>query len=156
MHSGTTMEKGGFSLLELVLVSAIIMIFAALAAPRYGRAAARYQLDLAARRVASDLRLAQSYAKTTSSSRTVCFYPATERYQLQNVPAPDGAAGDYVVVLSAEPYRVDLVSAGFSESSLITFNGWGLPLAGGTVILSANAQQKTIAVDGVTGQVSIP
>jgi len=145
----------GFSLLELVLVSAIMVIFAAIAVPRYGTAAARHRIDLAARRVAADLSLARSYAKTTSSSRTVCFYPATDQYQLLNIPAPDGASGDYVVVLSAEPYQVDLVSASFNGSSEIAFNGWGLPVNGGTVTLSAGSQQRTITVNGETGQVGI-
>jgi len=60
-----------------------------------------------------------------------------------------------VVVLSAEPYQVDLVSASFNGSSEIAFNGWGLPVNGGTVTLSAGSQQRTITVNGETGQVGI-
>ncbi len=150
------MKAHGFSLLELVLASAIIVIFAAIAVPRYGMAAGRYRMDLAARRVAADLNLARSYAQTTSSSHTISFYPATDQYQLLSLPAPDGTAGDYVVVLSAEPYQVDLVSADFGGSDQVTFNGWGLPVSGGTVTITIGAQQKTITVNSETGQVSIP
>jgi type II secretory pathway pseudopilin PulG len=150
-----TGRHGSVSLLELMLVLAIVAVFAALAVPRYGRATARYRLDLAARRVAADLRLAQTHAKVTSSSRTVRFFAAIAQYELQNVPAPDGASGSYTVLLSAEPYRVDLLTADFSGATQITFSGWGLPDAGGTVVVSANGQQKTITVAADTGQVSI-
>ena len=150
-------RHGGFSLLELMLVLAITAIFAAMAAPRYGRASARYRLDLATRRVAADLRLAQTHAKVTSSSRTVCFSPGSAQYQLLNVPALDGASGFYTVLLSAEPYRASLAAVILSNgASQITFSGWGLPDTGGTVVLSTGGQQKTITVAADTGQISIP
>jgi type II secretory pathway pseudopilin PulG len=139
-----------------MLVLAIIATFAAMAAPRYGQASARYRLDLAARRVAADLRLARTHAKIASSARTVSFSVASEQYQLLNVPAPDGASGSYTVRLSGEPYRADLVSASFNGAPQVTFSGWGLPDAGGTVVVSASGQQQTITVAGDTGQVSIP
>jgi prepilin-type N-terminal cleavage/methylation domain-containing protein len=145
----------GFSLLEVILVVAIMAVFAAVAAPRYGRASGRYRADLAARRVVADLRLAQSCAKAASSSRTVSFSTGTNQYQLLNVPSPDGVAGDYTVVLSAEPYNADLTGANFNGSSQVLFNGWGLPNSGGTVVVSAGSEQRTIVVDGGTGRVSI-
>jgi len=145
----------GFSLLEVVLVLAIIGIAAAVAAPRYGRATGRYRADLAARRIVADLRLAQSCARAASSARTVSFSTATEQYQLLNVPSPDGVPGDYIVVLSAEPYSADLTSVNFSGGSQVIFSGWGLPSNGGTVVVSAGSEQRTIVVDGGTGRVSI-
>jgi type IV fimbrial biogenesis protein FimT len=155
MNRGAATIKEGFSLLEVLLVLAIVAIFAAVAAPRYGRASGRYRADLAAWRVMADLRLAQSCAKAASSSRTVSFFIATDQYQLSNIPAPDGAPGDYTVVLSDVPYRADLTSVSFNGNSQVIFNGWGLPNNGGTVVLSVGAEQRTVAVDGVTGRVSL-
>ena len=143
--------RGGVSLLEVLLVLAILAIFTALAAPRYGRATGRYRADLAARRVLGDLRLAQWYAKTVSASRTVSFSTTTDQYQLLSVPAPDGVSGDYTVALSAEPYRADLTNVSFSEGK-VTFTGWGLPDQAGTVVLTVGGEQRTVAVDNLTGR----
>ena len=134
---------------------AIMAIFAAVAAPRYGRASGRYRADLAARRVRADLCLAQASAKAASCSLTVSFLPATEQYQLVSLPSPDGVSGDYTVALSAEPYRADLATASFNGDSQIVFNGWGLPDSGGTVVIAVGAEQRTIVVDGATGRISI-
>lgn len=145
----------GLCLIEVVLVVAIMAIFSAIAAPRYGRATGRYHLDLAARRVAADLRLAQSAARAASSSRTVVFTAATDQYQLQSVTSPDGKTGDYTIALSTDPYRADLTEADFNGVSQVVFSGWGLPDCGGVVTLSVGSQQKTITVDGETGHIGI-
>jgi type IV fimbrial biogenesis protein FimT len=154
MNRGPATTEGGFSLFEIVLVLAIVAIFTALAAPRYGRASGRYRVDLAARRIMADLRLAQSSAKAASSSRTVSFSTATDHYQLSNVPALDGVSSDYMVDLSAPPYQADLTNVSFSGSQVI-FSGWGLPDQGGSVVLSAGAEQRTVTVDAATGKISV-
>jgi len=150
-----TPRNGGFSLLEVVLVSAIIAIVAAMAVPRYGRAAGRYQVDLAARRVKADLQQAQVYARTTSAPCTVIFSVGVNKYELANVSTLDRTAGSYTVTLAAEPYKARLVSANFNSASQVVFNGWGLPDNGGTVVVAVGTQQRTITVDSQTGQVSI-
>jgi prepilin-type N-terminal cleavage/methylation domain-containing protein len=73
MNRGAATIKEGFSLLEVLLVLAIVAIFAAVAASRYGRASGRYRADLAARCITADLNLARSWAKTRSQSRPVVF-----------------------------------------------------------------------------------
>lgn len=155
MNRNAVDKRRAFSLLELILVMAIMATFAAIAAPRYGLALARHRADLAARRVSADLCQAQSYAKTTSVACTVTFFAATETYQLLNVPSLDGRPGDYTVALSAHPYQANIVSADFDGGSQVVFDGWGSPDHGGTIVVAVGAEQRTITVDGDTGQVSI-
>jgi hypothetical protein len=115
----------------------------------------RHQADLTARRVATDLRQAQSYAQTTSASCKVTFYATTEKYTLNGVASLDGTPGNYQVALTADPYEAKIVSANFGGGGEITFDGWGVPSSGGSVVVSVGSEQRTIAVDSATGQVTI-
>ncbi|UCD48762.1 MAG: GspH/FimT family pseudopilin [Phycisphaerales bacterium] len=155
MNGKGTPRTTGFSLLELLLVLGILVTFAGLAIPRYGNAVFRHQADVAARRVAADLRQAQSYAKLASTACTVSFSVDTEQYQLANVPSFDGQPGDYIVDLSADPYNAKLISADFGGATQMVFDGWGLPNSAGTVVIEVGSEQRTIAVDGETGEARI-
>jgi prepilin-type N-terminal cleavage/methylation domain-containing protein len=147
--------RGGFSLLEAVIVTAIIAVCAGIAIPRYARAVGRYQADLAARRVAADLRQAQGVARTTSASCTLVFTVATSKYQISGIPSFDGSSSTYTVDLTVPPYKATISSANFSGASQVVFSGWGVPNAGGTVVVSVRSEQRTITLNGQTGQVSI-
>ncbi|MBN1509954.1 MAG: prepilin-type N-terminal cleavage/methylation domain-containing protein [Sedimentisphaerales bacterium] len=144
----------GFTLLEVVLTTAIIAICAAVAIPRYARAVGRYQADLAARRVAADLRQAQSYAKMTSASCTVTFTVATSQYQLASVAPLDGKSGTYTVDLTLPPYRAKIVSTTLTNAQVV-FTGWGAPDRTGAVVVASGSEQRTVSVDSQTGQVAI-
>jgi type II secretion system protein H len=142
----------GFTLMELVLVLAIIAILAAIAAPRYGHSATRYQADLAAQRVMADLALAQSTARAGSSSRMVVFSMGTNSYSIQGWVSMQDRPAAYVVDLSEPPYEATLGDVDFNSSATITYNGWGQPSSGGTIVLQVGSEQRTIYVDSETGQ----
>ena len=145
----------GFSLLELLLVLAIISTLTAMAIPRYQGSLARYRADLAAHRIVADLTQTQSGAKTASASRTVTFSVAGSTYDIPELSPLDGNSGSYSVALSERPYEVGLISANFGGDAQIVFDGWGLPDSGGTVTLAIGTEQRTVVVDSETGRASI-
>ncbi len=145
---------GGFGLLEIVLVLAIMTIVTAIVAPRYQRSLIRYRTDLAARRIVADLIQAQSSAKAASTSRTVAFSVAGSTYQISELSPLDGNSGNYSVALSEQPYDVGLVSADFGDDAQIIYNGWGIPDNGGTVVLTVGSESRAITVEAETGKVT--
>ena len=153
---GRSCLRQGFSLLELVIVTAIIAVLAAIAVPRYAMASARYRADWTARRIAADLGLAQSLATATGSAKTVHFSIGDNQVQIVGASGLDGSSSSYLLALSGPPYQAQLVSALFGASTDVTFNGWGLPDNGGTVVIRVGQEQRTVAVDGTSGKVTCP
>ncbi len=145
-----------FNLVELVVTVGIIAILSAIAIGRYGDFAVRYRGEAAARRVAADLRLARSRAMTSSTNQSVIFDVEANRYSLPGVADLNRPSEAYTTDLSQEPYAAKLVSAAFGESPQVSFNGFGLPDSGGAVTVRAGSVEKTVTVDGQTGEVSAP
>jgi Tfp pilus assembly protein FimT len=138
---------------------AVIAVLAAIAAPRYAMASARYRADWTARRIAADLGLAQTLAAATGSSKTVHFSVQDSTVEIIGASALDGvptSTSTYRVVLSAPPYEARLASVTLPSSTDIAFNGWGQVNHGGTVVLRVGQEQRTLTVDGSSGKVTWP
>ena len=146
---------GGFTLVELVVVAAIVAVTAAIAVPRYTSSLSRYRADMAARRVAADLGMARNRAKVQGTTQTVLFTVSNDSYTLPGLPALDRPSDPYTVVISATPFLADLVSASFGGSTTASFNGYGAPAAGGSVVVQAGAIQKTVLLDANTGEAKV-
>jgi prepilin-type N-terminal cleavage/methylation domain-containing protein len=145
----------GFSLLELVMVVAIVGIVSAIAVPRYSAAACNYRAEVAARRVAKDIGLAQSRARTLSASQTITFNTSTGQYSIAGMTNPDRPASAYTVKLGDPPYQALLVSVTIGAGTSLTFNGYGVPSSGGTIVLQAGAAQRTVVIDPTTGAATV-
>ncbi len=148
-------QRTGFTLLEAVLALMILAVMAAIAVPRFGLSVTRYQADLAAQRIAADLQLVQQTAKSTGSSLTIQFYPGRDCYLVDGVTALSGSSDRYLVFLDQEPYYSDLTQVNFAAGTSLVFNGWGLPEAGGAIVLTTGSQSRTVTVDSETGTVTI-
>jgi len=154
-HNEPNAVYGGFSLLELVLVLAIIATLSAIAAPRYAASVTRYRADVAARRIAADLALARNRACGASQNVTVAFGLTANEVTIIGVPHLNDPCSDYVTSLSAEPYKARLVWADFGGDSQVVFDLHGVPDSSGQVVIEVGNVQQTIVLDPVTGKAAV-
>ena len=154
MNRAQSHRRRGYSLVELVMVMALIAIIAALAAPRWVKATQHYAADLAAQRVAGDIALAQSRANFSSTSVTISF-ATPGRYQISGMSDPNKPSQTYTVDLTASPYTAALSNINFGGTTSLTFDGYGVPKQSGSLLVSVAGWSRTVSVDGTSGKVSI-
>lgn len=144
-----------FTLIELIMVLAILTIIAGVVAPKYASAVSRYRLDAAARRVAADIQYAQALARASGSTQIINFLPSNNSYSIPSIQAGTTKGAVYSVRLDKPPYSVTLESASFAGSTDLQFGGFGFPADGGTVRVRAGADYKTLSIDVATGTVKV-
>ncbi|MHC4757418.1 MAG: GspH/FimT family protein [Planctomycetota bacterium] len=154
-------SRGGYTLLEIMIVIGIIMIAAAMVVPMMSSAGS-IQLRSAANIVAADLEYAKSIAITQGENFKVVFEPLTERYRIEDtagnvVSHPVKKGFDYVMDFTTEGSlnQVTISSVSFNTSTEVQFDCLGSPSEGGTVTLEANGEVMTVNVEPVTGFISI-
>jgi type II secretory pathway pseudopilin PulG len=144
------------SLLELVVVAAIIAVLSAVAIPHYGYAMCQRRVASAAQRVGIDLTAARERARLSSASYAVAFSITDGTYSIY--PEPSGGLEETEVVnLRDPPYRAEIYSVDFHGNIKVVFNGFGLPEGnvGGSVVIQVGSAVRTITVDGETGEVTV-
>jgi type II secretory pathway pseudopilin PulG len=137
---------------EIVLVMVIVAIVATLATPRIHNALCRQRVEAAARRIIMDLTLARQQAQASGVGQVVTFDIDAESYRLVGRSNLDSAASEYQVLLSEEPYRVDLASAKFGGDSQLAFDMYGRPDSGGSAVVQIGAHSRTVTVHPDTGK----
>ena len=151
-------RRRGFSFIELAIVVLILGILTSLVLPKFMNALCYYRADGAAKRIAADVALAQRQAMQTCTTQTMQFSVSgtgNNSYTLSSLKNLDFSNQSYTVNLSADPYQALLISAGFNGSVTLSFDRYGVPGNGGTVVVQAGSCQKTITVDGQTGKATI-
>ncbi len=144
-----------FSLLEIVIVLAIIAIVSAIAVPRFASASARYRANSAALRIVADMKLARARAYSTSASVEVWFDAIDHTVSIPTMTSFDDSNAIYVTALGAEPYHAELVDANFAGNAKVIFDIYGQPNADGMVVLKVGQARVTIVVDKATGEIAI-
>jgi Tfp pilus assembly protein FimT len=155
---------------ELIVIISILGILSWIAYPKMS-AMDEIKLDAAARRLAGDLRYAQSLAMSRRVIHGVLFNPALEKYTVfapsAATPITDPADRARTMIVdytSRTEFRGVLVqSATFGTTPGVTFDYFGVPrdTAGvdlsstGTVVLSYQGQTDTVFVAPQTGMVTV-
>ncbi len=146
-------SRRAFSLVELVVVVATVGVACAIAAPRYGASMARYRAEMTAWRVAADLELARSAARTTGSDVTVLFDVPGNGYSMPG--GPELGSGPEGVSLADGPCQAQLLAANFGGLSRVVFDGFGLPDSGGTITVASGGFTRTVVLDAGSGLASV-
>lgn len=145
-----------FTLAEMVVVTLILSILAAVSVPRYIDSLARYQVDCAACRIKVDLELQRQEARKASASRTITFDINNHSYTMVGTTDLNHAGqNDYVVKLKLAPYRATLKSANCGGDATLVFNGFGQPDSSATIVVESGSYAKTITVESTAGKVTI-
>ena len=144
------MSRRGFTLIELIIVTMILGILSVVAAPRFADTLSTYRVETAARQLSLDLAKARVHAKTTSASQTVEFNAAANSYTLPGVPDIDHPSRDYQILVESR-FRAWIVSADCGGDAILSFDGYGAPDSGASIVLQAGSHQMTVLVDADTG-----
>lgn len=146
-------RRCAFTIIELVIVLMIMGILTAVTAPKFFDSLLFHRVESAARRVKADLELARTQARLTSASQSITF--ASSAYTLSNTKSLDKPGAIYSVDLKKEPYSLDSATPSFSNAAAVSFDGYGTPSSGGTVVLVAKSHTCTVTLNGTTGDVTI-
>jgi prepilin-type N-terminal cleavage/methylation domain-containing protein len=153
--------NSGFTIVEIVIVVVIIAIAALVAVPMMSSAAS-LQIRSAANMIAADLEYARSMAISRGQQYSVVFDQVAESYKIVDplgnpIQHPVKKGFSYVIDFKNDSKlnRVDIVNVDFNMTSSVQFECLGSPDNGGTVIIQAGGESKTIAVEPVTGFISI-
>ena len=142
-----------FTFAEIVVVLIIMGIVAAVAIPKWSAALQTNRLTSAANRVISDLARAKAAAYTTSGNKTVTFTVGSSQYSIAGFTSLERASGTYAVNLADSPYYCQIQTVfGGTGTQTITFNGFGVPDKGGSIVLTNGGAQKTVVVDSYSGE----
>lgn len=145
--------RRGFSLIELVIVLAIVGVVAAIAAPRFASAAERRRAQSGAELLIAELRRARIEARATGGMVRVRI---ARDGGVRIAPATGVSRS---ISLGADPYRCSLrASLGgdreitFSRRGIADGGGWILVLAGGSGTLVTIGADGSIATSTPTTQ----
>ncbi len=123
--------RRAFSLLEVVVVIAVLAIAAAVSMPARSAAGADYRARLASQRIAADMRLLQRDTWYNASQARIVFDVAGDSYSLENLGNKGSTRS---VSLAVDPYRADLQSVSFGGAIELTYRGGEPSVSGDGVV----------------------
>jgi prepilin-type N-terminal cleavage/methylation domain-containing protein len=161
-HQGRERRTAGFTLVELMVVLAIMGLLALVAVPSFGTGF-EARLDLVEIQVRDAFDRASALARSTRETHGVVFDTTTERFAVVDktgAPVVDPLTkGDYVVDFDRpdQPKSINIYSASFGANGVAAiYDGQGLPVDGGEVVIACKSSSRTLLLDRATGKVSIP
>lgn len=148
MDTAARTQNAGFSLLELIVVLAVLAAVAALALPRARSALQNASLESTAVHLASALRLTRAGVIRSSQDKTLTFNPEQRVYWSDVEPRRRPVEGGITLTTINDAFeRV-------GSNRRIRFRPDG-SATGGVIVLSDGSRQVRVTVDWLTGKTSI-
>ena len=157
-HALHSRSRYGFSLIEMTIVLLILGILAGVTAPKYVDSMQELRVQSAARKVVADFEFARQEALSQGVSKTLVFNFTNNAYEILGTSDPDHSNLPYTISLAGEPYAVTLSnSAGVTDGSpvSVTYNPFGRPDVGGSLILSTGDKQRTVTINRASGRATV-
>ncbi|MCC6682981.1 MAG: prepilin-type N-terminal cleavage/methylation domain-containing protein [Phycisphaeraceae bacterium] len=140
-----------FTLIELLLVLAVMSVAAAVAVPRYAGSVQRYRLDAASRHLAAQFDLAQRYAR--AHGKTVTLATDTTDNLVRFSDADGNIVSD--TQLDESPFIAVLTSVKIANGTTLQFDGYGKPNTTAKLVIAVGDKQRAVTYDSTTEQMSV-
>jgi prepilin-type N-terminal cleavage/methylation domain-containing protein len=146
------MNKRGITLMELIIVMAIIAMGAVLMVPNIAAWLPNYRLRSATRDIASAMRVAQMKAVSSNVVYRVSFDDGNNNYVIQR-----STGGLFVDEGGSQslPTGISFNGVSFGGNKFVSFNPNSTASSGNAVVKNSKGTQKTISVLSTTGRVRI-
>ena len=153
MISKNIYRKPAFTLVEIIIVLAVLLILAAALVPMVSRYLPTIQLNGTAKSIVGDLRQAQERAVTEQNQYLIRFFPEDSpvKYQLIHIVNSNEEIITERILPSAETVALDNTII----NNQIVFSPDGGPSSSGNVLLTLNEKTKTINISPA-GFIKIP
>ena len=147
-----TMNRRGITLMELIVVMAIIALGAVLMVPNIAGWLPNYRLRSATRDVVSSLRVAQMKAVASNVAYRVSFNNGNNSYVIQR-----SSGGLFLDEGGTQtlPSGVIFNGVSFGGNVFVSFNPNATASGGSAILRNSKGTQKTIIVSPTTGRVRI-
>lgn len=145
-------RRSGATLPELVITLMILSVMAAIAIPRLSNARRRARLELAARRVSTDLRFVRQQSIGQKRTCGIAFDTAGQAYERFRI-RDDGSRETLRTVEFGRPphENIRIQQADFGGATEVRFSPLGIPDASGTVTLTDGVEKVVLTLDAATG-----
>jgi prepilin-type N-terminal cleavage/methylation domain-containing protein len=137
---------GAFTLIELLMVLALIGMIGVMAVPRFAGHIARARVNGAVARIEADLAATRRQAKHSGNTQTIVFDVGTSSYSVSGWTSMKRVGNAYVVTLSEEPYRANITGLDLGGDASVTFDGYGEPDSGGYVEVGVGKYARRINI----------